>query len=85
MVVDDLGRHVSGFGGSIDNIAASDAVRIQNAADRIGAPLSVVGSRADGTAGAFSDFDYVITGINSRTRHSVSSSLPTGPSGLGEP
>lgn len=44
-VVDDLGRQVSGFGGSIDNIAVSDAVRIQNAADRIGHPISVVGSR----------------------------------------
>jgi hypothetical protein len=72
-----------GPGASIENITASEALRIQNAANRIGEPISLVGSRASGTAGAYSDWDYVITGINGSTRHSVSSSLPRGATELG--
>ncbi|MFE0106947.1 polymorphic toxin-type HINT domain-containing protein [Streptomyces sp. NPDC059009] len=72
-----------GNGASLDNLTGSEKARIQNAADRIGHPISVVGSRATGTAGPESDWDYVITGINSRTKHSVKSSLPQGPAELG--
>ncbi len=67
-----------GPGASLENISASEALRIQNAANRIGEPISLVGSRASGTAGAYSDWDYVITGINGSTRHSVSSSCRGG-------
>ena len=67
-----------GPGASFDNIAANEATRIQNAANRIGRPISLVGSRASGNASGYSDWDYVITGINSGTKHSMSSSLPRG-------
>lgn len=72
-----------GHGASLKNLTGSERARIQNAADRIGHPISVVGSRAKGTAGPESDWDYVITGINSRTKHSVKSSLPQGAVELG--
>ncbi|MFD7736402.1 polymorphic toxin-type HINT domain-containing protein, partial [Kitasatospora phosalacinea] len=65
-----------GPGASLDNLTLSEIRRIQNAANRIGQSISVVGSRAAGTPGPNSDWDYVITGINSRVKHSVSSSLP---------
>ncbi|MFG2722579.1 RHS repeat-associated core domain-containing protein [Streptomyces sp. NPDC048416] len=65
-----------GPGASLDHLTLSDIRRIQNAANRIGQPISVVGSRAAGTPGPTSDWDYVITGINSRVKHSVSRSLP---------
>ena len=55
---------------------ASDALRIENAATRIGKPINVVGSRASGTAGALSDWDYVIEGINSRSWSKIKNSLP---------
>lgn len=38
--------------------------RIGNAATRINKPITVVGSRASGTAGAYSDWDYVLPNIN---------------------
>ncbi|WSB02518.1 polymorphic toxin-type HINT domain-containing protein [Streptomyces sp. NBC_01794] len=72
-----------GNGASLDNLTGSERARIQNAADRIGHPISVVGSRSIGKAGPESDWDYVITGINSRTKHSVKSSLPQGAVELG--
>ncbi|WP_089099680.1 RHS repeat-associated core domain-containing protein [Streptomyces hyaluromycini] len=74
---------VVGNGASLDNLTGSEIARIQNAADRIGHPISVVGSRATGNTHALSDWDYVITGINSRTKHSVKSSLPQGSIELG--
>jgi hypothetical protein len=36
--------------------------RIQNAADRTGQRITVVGSRAEGTANPFSDWDYILSG-----------------------
>lgn len=65
-----------GPGADLANLTGSERARIQNAANRIGHPISVVGTRAAGTAGPESDWDYVITGINSRKKHSVSSSIP---------
>lgn len=65
-----------GPGADLMNLTGSERARIQNAADRIGMPISVVGSRASGTTGPTSDWDYVITGIASRKKHSVSGSLP---------
>lgn len=72
-----------GNGGHIDNISASDARRIQNAANLRGVVIHVVGSRAAGTAGPWSDWDYVIEGINSRTRSRIQGSLPQGATELG--
>ena len=57
------------------------ATRIQNAADRTGQTITVVGSRAGGKKiGPDSDWDYILSG-NSRQRQSASSSLPRGPAG----
>lgn len=54
-------------------------IRIQNAADRTQTPISVVGSRASGSSGPLSDWDYVVPpGTSRRTIHSLSSSLPEG-------
>ncbi|WP_248001717.1 polymorphic toxin-type HINT domain-containing protein [Streptomyces sp. RPA4-5] len=59
-------------------ISPNDAKRIQNAADKAGQPIVVVGSRAgNGNLNPTSDWDYILTGP-SRTRHSVKNSLPRG-------
>lgn len=59
-------------------ISKGDYLRIQNAATRINKPISVVGSRARGSAGAYSDWDYVIQGglKNSREWSKIKNSLP---------
>ena len=76
----------AGGGASLDNIAPTDFQRIQNAANRTNTEITVVGSRAGGTAKPMSDWDYVLpAGTPRRTQHSLSSSLPEGPRGLGEP
>lgn len=74
-----------GGGAKLENIAPGDARRIQNAADRTGVTITVVGSRAKGTAHGQSDWDYVLEGGTARSRHSSKSSIPSGPHGLGEP
>ncbi|XXX73575.1 RHS repeat-associated core domain-containing protein [Sorangium sp. So ce134] len=56
------------------------AQRIQNAADRTGQRITVIGSRASGKAGDLSDWDYILSG-NSAKRHSAASSIPRGLSG----
>ncbi|MFE9776386.1 RHS repeat-associated core domain-containing protein [Streptomyces sp. NPDC005931] len=58
-------------------ISPNDAKRIQNAADKAGQPVIVVGSRANGTAHAASDWDYILSGP-SRIRHKIKNSLPRG-------
>lgn len=58
-------------------ISLNDAQRIQNAADKAGQPIIVVGSRANGSANPASDWDYILSGP-SRSRHSQQSSLPRG-------
>ena len=50
--------------------------RIGNAATRINKPITVVGSRASGTAGAYSDWDYVIPNINRNLFNKIKNSLP---------
>lgn len=60
-------------------MTAGEARRIQNAADKVGNSIHVVGSRAKGEAGPLSDWDYIIEGgANSRTRDKIKNSLPTG-------
>lgn len=54
--------------------------RIQAFADRYGVTVHVVGSRAAGTAGPASDYDYIVAG-NSRTRRSARRELPRSGSG----
>ncbi|MBN6033360.1 type IV secretion protein Rhs [Amycolatopsis sp. 195334CR] len=72
-----------GPGASLDNISGGEQRRIQNVADRLNTPVSLVGSRAKGTAHGMSDWDYVIPGINSRNRSRVQTSLPRGNEWLG--
>jgi RHS repeat-associated protein len=66
---------IGGNGGSPDFLTPAEIQRIQNAANRIGKPINLVGSQASGTAGPDSDWDYVID-ANAPTRNSVSRSLP---------
>jgi hypothetical protein len=74
-----------GGGALPENLSASDATRIQNAANKVGVPITVVGSRAAGTSHAWSDWDYIVSGANSRIRGKIRNSLPEGPRGIGEP
>ncbi|WP_425329520.1 RHS repeat domain-containing protein [Streptomyces inhibens] len=65
-------------------LSPNDARRIQNAADKMGYPIIVVGSRvgAKGGPNPTSDWDYILSGP-SRARSRVKNSLPRG-SGDGE-
>ena len=63
-------------------ISSGDAARLQNAANRTGQEINVVGSRANGTATPMSDWDYFMSG-NSAQRHSAASSVPSGVAGSG--
>ena len=62
-------------------ISASEAKRIQNAANRINKPINVVGSRARGDASPISDWDYVVEGMNRDMRKDIQNSLPRGTGG----
>ena len=76
---------IAGGGARIGNIAPGDATRIQNAANRTGVPICVVGSRASGKTRPGSDWDYVVPpNTRGSTAHSLASSLPEGPRSLGE-
>ncbi|WP_448824528.1 hypothetical protein [Capnocytophaga ochracea] len=57
-------------------LSHGDYLRIQNAATRIRKPITVVGSRASGKAGAYSDWDYVIEGLNRKSWSKIKNSLP---------
>ena len=57
-------------------IAGGDALRIQKAANKIDKPITVVGSRASGTAKAGSDWDYVIPGLKNSEWKKIKNSLP---------
>jgi RHS repeat-associated protein len=77
---------IVGGGAKLENLTASEILRIQNAANRTGTKITVVGSRASGTSHALSDWDYVVPeGTANRIIHSIKSSVPEGPRGLGEP
>jgi len=69
-----------GGGGSLDHITPWEARRIQNAANRTKQDITLVGSRAGGTANLTSDWDYIMDGKSSK-RHSASSSVPRGTGG----
>ena len=59
-----------------NSLTASEYLRIENAATRINMPINVVGSRASGTATAYSDWDYIIEGINKQKWNKIKNSLP---------
>lgn len=67
-------------GGPWGGISPGNAQRIQNAANRTNQRITVIGSRAKGTATPCSDWDYIMSGKSSQ-RHSAKSSVPRGTSG----
>lgn len=85
VATEGVGGRISGGGGSLENLSPAEAARIQNAANKIDQPISVVGSRASGTAGPYSDWDYVVEGANSSTVGQIRNSLPDGVRGIGDP
>lgn len=75
------GRPVAGGGAdlarALENMTPEEVRRIQNAANRIGEPIHVVGSRSGGPKlpRTDSDWDFVIE-ANNKTRRSAARSLP---------
>ncbi|MEO7329430.1 MAG: RHS repeat-associated core domain-containing protein, partial [Minicystis sp.] len=61
-------------------ISPIDAARIQAVVNKTGAPVTVVGSRAAGTATPWSDWDYIVGG-NAKARSYARWKLPRGVSG----
>lgn len=59
-------------------LTESELSRIQAFANKHGVEVQVVGSRAAGTAGPMSDFDYIIVGGNSKIRSAARRELPRG-------
>jgi len=59
-------------------LTSGELLRIENAATRIQKPITIVGSRASGKAGAYSDWDYIIEGgiKNSKEWSKIKNSLP---------
>ena len=57
-------------------LSKSEILRIENVATRINKSITIVGSRASGKAGAFSDWDYVIKGLNNSSWKKIKNSLP---------
>jgi hypothetical protein len=64
-------------------LSAADRQRIQRFADEQGVEVNVVGSRANGTAGPDSDYDYIIgeAGGTSAQRNAARRELPRGTAG----
>ena len=75
-------RPLAGGGGDLRNISAVVERQIQQVASRYGVAIFLEGSRAAGTSGPASDFDYVIEARH-RVRNSAKYFLPRGPR-LGE-
>jgi len=77
---------IAGGGAKLENLSFGDISRIQNAANRTGTPVTLVGSRANGTARSLSDYDYLLPqGTRGSVRSSLKSSLPEGYRGIGDP
>ena len=64
-------------------LSENDRKRIQDFAKRYGVDVHVVGSRAEGTASPYSDYDYIIgsDGSNSKMRKRARRLLPHGSAG----
>jgi hypothetical protein len=71
---------IVGGGAKLENLNPTVQARIQGFVDSHGQNVTVVGSRAGGTAGPFSDYDYLIGG-NSKLRAIARWQLPRGPAG----
>ena len=71
---------IVGGGANLENLTPAAQARIQAWVDSHGTNATVVGSRAGGTSGPLSDFDYLIGG-NSKLRASARWQLPSGPAG----
>ncbi len=69
------GGPIVGGGAKLEYLG-SNVNRIQSIATKYNLEVSVVGSRAKGTANALSDWDYIITGGTSKTRSSALFQLP---------
>ncbi|MGB7158787.1 MAG: RHS repeat-associated core domain-containing protein, partial [Tepidisphaeraceae bacterium] len=67
-------------GARIQNLEAWQRASIQRFADQHGVEVRVFGSRARGTAGPQSDFDYIVSG-NRSTRLKATHALPRGTAG----
>ena len=87
LVAGGLSSGIAGWQGVLNRLARNEEIaksvlsfgeikRIENAATRIGKEIHLVGSRARGQAKAFSDWDYVIEGINHQTWNKIKNSLP---------
>ena len=77
---------IIGGGASLKNLTPGELARIQNAANRTGVEISVVGSRAGGTAKGLSDWDYAVpASTTSKQIKSLKNSLPSGFSEVGAP
>ena len=61
---------------TIDSISAAEFHRLYNAACRISLDIVVIGSRANGTAKATSDWDYIIEKLNNRKWKKIKNSIP---------
>ena len=72
-----------GGGANLKNLSLGEQKRIQNAADKSGADITVVGSQTTGSRPG-SDFDFILEGGTSRSRSKIKNSLPQGPRGTGE-
>ncbi len=79
-IVSATGEPIAGGGAQLENLSAVEQARIQAFTNRYGTDVTVVGSRASGTAGPMSDFDYLIGG-NSRLRANARVQLPRGAAG----
>jgi hypothetical protein len=73
-------KSLKAVGKTCRSLTHGQAKRIQDFATKHNTPVTVVGSRARGTANEFSDFDYLIGG-NSRTRNAARRDLPRGQAG----
>lgn len=84
VLVHNCGGPTLANGASTEGLTVSEMTRIQNAADFRGVSIAVVGSKVKGPKSdtnpngywAGSDYDYVITGISSRTKSRISGQLP---------
>lgn len=57
-------------------VSPGEIKRIFNAANRIKCTIVIVGSRANGTATAISDWDYIIERLNNKKWKKIKNSLP---------
>jgi len=66
-------------GAKLEYLAETTRDRIQAISDKYNLEITVVGSRAKGTAHEYSDWDYIIQGGNSKSRSSALFQLPKNP------